>query len=162
MYVVTSYHLPGVLIGFTELGDINTHLEAFEHKIEEDHSDEVLADSMLVLMVRGLFSQLKFPYAQFPCTALSGHQMFEVFWDAVCRLERCGLKVLAVTCDGLSANRRLFHLHNPREKLTYRTTNPYASDGRSIFFFSDPPHLMKTARNAWFNKCRKLWVSCTR
>ena len=93
MYVVTSYHLPGVLIGFTELGDINTHLEAFEHKIEEDHSDEVLADSMLVLKVRGLFSQLKFPYAQFPCTTLSGHQMFEVFWDAVCQLERCGFKV---------------------------------------------------------------------
>ena len=32
----------------------------------------MLAHSMVVIMVRGLFSRLEFPYAQFPCTDLSG------------------------------------------------------------------------------------------
>ena len=51
-----------------------------------------------------LFSQLKFPHVQFPCTSLCGDQMYEPFWEAVCQLERCSLKVMGLTCDGLSAN----------------------------------------------------------
>ena len=155
------YFLIGSLIGYTNLGDVNTHLEAFEKSFEADDlvSGGILAKSMLVLMVRGLFSQLKFPYVQFPCTAVCGDQMFEPFCDAVCHLERCSFKVLALTCDGLSANRRLFQLHKPEETLTHKVLNPYADDGRYIFFFLDPPYLMKTTRNACGNKCRNLWVS---
>ena len=150
----------GLLIGYTELGDINTHLETFERSIEEGVSGETLANSILVLLVRGLFSPLKFPYAQFPCVSLCGHQMFEPFWDAVCRLERCGFKVLGLTCDGLVANRRLFTLHSPTwQSFMHKVINPYAADGRYIFFFSDPPHLIKTTRNGWANTLRQLWVS---
>lgn len=151
----------GEIIGYTELGDINAHLDSFERSIEEG-SSETVANSMLVLLVKGLFSKLKFPYAQFPCTTLSGYQMYEPFWDAVCRLERCGFNVLALTCDGLAANRRLFKLHYPspcHDTLLHKVINPYATDGRYIFFFSDPPHLMKTTRNGWSSKIRHLWVS---
>lgn len=100
---VVLWLILGELIGYTDLGDINAHLDAFERSIEEGCSseEELLANSMLVLLVRGLFSQLKFPFAQFPCTALSGHQMLEPFWCAVCRLERCGFRVLALICDGI-------------------------------------------------------------
>ncbi len=113
----------GFLIGYTELGDINTHLVTFQHSIEAGVSEESLANSMLVLLVRGLFSQLKFPYAQFPCVSLSGHQMIEPFWNAVCRLERCGFKVLGLICDGLSANRRLFALVAVRHLCTKLSTH---------------------------------------
>ncbi len=69
------------------------------------------------ILVRGLFSKLQFPYVQFPCASLTGDQMFEPFWEAVGRLELCGFKVLALTCDdGLAANRRLFKLHKPGSK----------------------------------------------
>jgi hypothetical protein len=27
-----------------------------------------------------------------------------------------------------------------------------------LYFLSDAPHLLKTTRNAWYNKSRKLWV----
>ena len=37
--------------------------------------------------------------------------MFDLVWEAVSWLELCGLKVLALTCDGLAANHRLFPLH---------------------------------------------------
>ena len=149
--------LPGSLIGFTHIGEVNGHLQAFEHSLDETP----LAQSMLVLMVRGLFCPLEFAYAQFPCNELSGDQIYEPFWEAVSRLERCGFRVMALVCDGLAANRRLFRLHNPGAPAAemYKVVNPYSSDGRPLFFLSDPPHLLKTVRNAWASNKRSLWVS---
>lgn len=136
-------------------------MQRFEQQLLENAHGEDLphADSMLVILVRGLFSQLKFPYAQFPCTSLSGDQMYDPFWEAVGRLELCGLKVLALTCDGLAANRRLFKLHDVDSRVVHRVSNPYSTDGRYLYFFIDPPHLIKTVRNGWANNKRHLWVS---
>lgn len=76
----------GALTGFTNLGEINNHLVAYESQVAEDRVDgETLAHSMLVIMVRGLFSRLEFPYAQFPCTDLSG--LFALVND-VCEVVR--------------------------------------------------------------------------
>lgn len=153
------YWFTGAVIGYTNLGEINSHLATFERSLFEGITKEPLANSMLVIMVRGLFTHLQFPYAQFPCTSLCGDQLFAPFWEAVCRIERCGLKVLGLTCDGLAANRHLFRLHSPEASdLVHKVINPYAADGRHIFFISDPPHLLKTIRNCWENKRRPLWV----
>ena len=87
----------GKMIGFTNLGNINNHLLAFEKSMdeseEEQESGSVLAKSMMAFMVRGLFTALRFPYAQFPCASVTGDLLFEPFWHAVYRLERMGLKV---------------------------------------------------------------------
>ena len=84
----------GKMIGFTNLGDINNHLLAFERSIEENKDEEnVLAKSMMVFMVRGLFTPLRFTYVQFPCSKVTGDLLFHPFWPAVYRLERMGLKV---------------------------------------------------------------------
>ena len=92
----------------------------------------------------------------FLCT---GDQMYDPLWECVSRLERLGFKVMGLVCDGLSANRRLFKLHAPEEKgLVYSVANPYTNEKRSFFFFSDPPHLIKTVRNAWANNKRHLEV----
>ena len=96
------------MVGFSNNGDINSHLKSFEKSLVEEEENEPLAQSMLVLMVRGLFSKLEFAYAQFPCNELSGDEMYEPLWNAVGRLERCGCRVMALVCDGLAANRRLF------------------------------------------------------
>ena len=81
----------GALVGFTNLGDINQYLRQFEQSLESP-SDAVtpdgLAKSMLVIMVRGLFSRLNYPYAQFPCANLTGDVLFDPLWEAVMRLER--------------------------------------------------------------------------
>lgn len=146
-------------MGYTNLGDLNTHLLHFEQSLETDEVQEPLANSMLVLMVRGLFSKLQFPYAQFPCTAVSGDQFYDVFWEAVGRLERCGFRVLACVCDGLSANRRFMKLHLRKGSAQHKVLNPYSSDGRYIYFMSDPPHLVKTVRNCWSSSKRCMWVS---
>ena len=161
MYTIDTHVATGSIIGFCNLGDINSHLIALEKQDSKEQSPE-LANSMLVFLVRGLFTNLSFPYSQFPCTALSGESMFDPVWEAVSRLELCGFKVLALTCDGLAANQRLFRLHNPdagANEVVHKVPNPYAEDGRDLYFLADPPHLIKTVRNAWYNSKRHLWVS---
>ena len=151
----------GALVGFANLGDTNEHLVKFQQTIEASNSDDrqPLAKTMLVFMVRGLLSSLQYPYVQFACRSVTGEQLFDLFWEAVYRLERMGLRVLAATADGASTNRRLFSLHRQkRGELTYKVHNPYASDIRFLYFFSDPPHLMKTVRNAWASSKRQMWV----
>ena len=84
------------MIGYTNLGDINTHLMKFERSLSEDtpNISQEAAKSMLVFMVRGLFNSLQFAYAQFPCCDLSGEMLYDPFWEAVRRVENCGLKVI--------------------------------------------------------------------
>jgi hypothetical protein len=62
----------GAICGFVNLGDIQTHLAAFEHSLDQSEIIPPVANSMLVVLVRGLFSKLNFPYAQFPCRSLRG------------------------------------------------------------------------------------------
>ena len=117
-----------------------------------------LAKTMLVFMVQGLFSGLE--YVQFPCASITGDLLFDPLWKAIARIELCGLKVLAMTADGASANRRLFKIHDPFSSSTpHKVPNPYSTDGRDLFFISDPPHLLKTVRNCFASKSRALWVS---
>lgn len=88
----------GALTGFVNLGETNEHLLQLERQLRSGtETSEPLAKTMLVLMVRGLFTRLQFPYAQFACTSVSGDILFHPMWDAIARLERCGFKVLAVT-----------------------------------------------------------------
>ncbi len=99
----------GQLIGFVNLGSINNHLAQFEQSLSQDDAESntpvlaesntpVLAKSMVVLMVRGLFTTLKFPFAQFPCSSLTGEKLFYPFWETMFRLERLGFKVKIYTC----------------------------------------------------------------
>ena len=84
----------GELIGFADLGDINNHLLAYEKSLLEPSSTcEPLASTMMVFMVRGLFTKLHFAYAQFPCAKVSGDLLYDPFWEAVARIEKCGLMV---------------------------------------------------------------------
>ena len=69
-------------------------------------------------------------------------------------------QVLAAIFDGASNNRKMVQLHNSSKgTLTHKISNIYSNDGkRDIFFFSDPPHLIKMARNCLASKCRFMWV----
>ena len=40
---------------------------------------------------------------------------------------------------------------SPETDVTYRTVNLFSSDKHYIYFISDLPHLMKTARNCIYN-----------
>ena len=68
-------------------------------------------------------------------------------------------QVLAATVDGASVNRCLVTLHDRQDKMMYKVKNIHATDDRNLYFFSDPPHLIKTTRNCWASNSRSLWLS---
>ena len=126
------------LLGFVNLGDITNVLDDFERQCKsEDQGDPKVATHMLGFMVRGIFSKLDFPYTHFPTEGATADQMFPIVWDAVRNLEESGFKVMVLTCDGASPNRKFFRMHSKpkqRGKVTYKTTNPYSEDGRDIYY----------------------------
>ncbi len=137
----------GEMIGFTDIGDINNELLQLERGEEERPQ---IADHVLVIMVRGIFIKLNFPYAHFSTRGVTGDCLYPIVWEAIEILEASNVKVLCITADGASPNRKFFNMHKVSgAKLTYKTKNPYAKDDRSVFFLSDPPHLIKTVRNCW-------------
>ncbi len=83
------------LIGYTDLGEVNNHLLGFERSV--DSSSPAPAKSMLTFMVKGLFTNLQFPYVQFATTKLTGDSFFHLFWEVVKRVERIRLNVLNYT-----------------------------------------------------------------
>lgn len=114
---------------------------------------------MLVLMVRGLFTNFSFPYASFPTSSLTGDQLVPIFYEAVLRLEKCGFRVACNTLDGNSVNRKFFKIvGNNSSKITYYTKKPCSID-RNIYFISDPPHLIKTTRNCLASSRRSMKVN---
>ena len=89
----------GRLTGFTNLGSVSDHLLASEHTLEEGQVRRTLAKTIMVFMVKGLFTSLRFAYAQFPCSTLTGDLLLHPFWQAVFRLERMDFKVRIIyTC----------------------------------------------------------------
>ena len=73
-----------------------------------------------------------------------------------------GLKVLFMTSDGASQNRRFIKLHG--DEVVYREDNIFATEQRFIYFISHPPHLIKTKRNTFSNSfshknTKKRWTN---
>ena len=75
-------------------------------------------------------------------------------------LEEVGVAVMAFVCDGSSVNRAFFQMQ-PEDHdeeidtdITYATLNPF-NPTREIYFIPDPPHALKTTRNALENSGRK-------
>ena len=154
----------GELIGYVDLGDIELNYAALE-------KTDNLANHILAFLIRSVVNPFKFSLANFATTGATSAQMFPLLWKAISILELNSLKVIAVTCDGAAPNRKVFTMHsemtmeediNPDVDITYRTDNLFSDDKRFIYFFSDVPHLIKTARNCLANsghgRCtRYMW-----
>ena len=62
------------------------------------------------------------------------------------------LPVICAVSDGASANRKFFKIHGFMDdavsEVVYHTINLYADKELwYIYFYADPPHLLKTTRN---------------
>lgn len=100
------------VIGFVDLGEVNDQLD----KLESGNSKPEIATYVLTLMVRGIFINLRFPYANFPSKSVTGDALFLIVWEAIERLEKIGFKVLVITGDGASANRQFMNFHGKKNK----------------------------------------------
>ena len=145
----------GEVIGFTKLGSINDELLQLEQECLKgtatNQEHPTIATHLLVLLIRGIFIKLNFPYAHFATSGVTADLLFPIVWEAIRQVEGIGLKVLFITADGASPNRTFFRMHKATGDIpiTYKTLNRYAETERYIYFFSDPPHLIKTTRNCW-------------
>ena len=130
------------LMGFIDLGDINHHLQQLENQLDtSSDSRPTLASTVFVFMDRGICTNLKFPYATFSARSVSADHLLPLYIEAVFRLERCGFKVIVMTLDGYSANRRLMTLlsdDKSKSKVKYKTKNQFSKPIRWLYFFSDP------------------------
>ena len=143
----------GDLIGYVDFGDAELNYATLQKSAD-------IATHVLVFLLRSVVNPFKFSLANFATTGATSSQMFPLLLKAISICELNSLKVLAVTCDGASPNRKLFRMHfpmtkeddmNPDTDVTYRTVNLFSSDKRFIYFISDVLHLMKTARNCLYN-----------
>lgn len=138
------------LIWFVDLGDIDLNNAILKNTQE-------LATHVLVFMVKSVVNPLSYSLATFATTAIRSTEIFVLFWRCVAILEMsCNLKVVAATSDGASSNRKFVKMHkdtdgNAGKDVVYRAKNVYANEDRFLYFFADPPHLIKTARNCLAN-----------
>ena len=117
----------GAVIGFSDLGDLNNILQDVERQFKNPNDHQrPLAKVMLVFMIRGLFTSIKYVYAQFPAASTKGADLLPIFRQVLFRLTRLVICVVATTCDGASDNRRLFSLHDTKNKMVYKTINVYS------------------------------------
>lgn len=158
------------LVGFITVDDISHCLQKLEQTCSTSPaSPPTLASHMLVLLVRGVTISLKFPLAQFPTDGIAASQMYPIITDAVMRLEMLGFKVICLTANGASPNRKLFRMlgagcTDNTTDVPYKMKNVYTDEDRMVYFMSDVPHLLKTTRNCWANsgahkRSRNLRVS---
>ena len=143
----------GYLIGYVDFGDAELNYATLQKSTD-------IATDVLVFLLRSVVNPFKFSLADFATTGATSSQMFPLLLKVISICELNSLKVLAVTCDCASPNRKLFRMNflmtkeddmNPDTDVTYRTVNLFSSNKRFIYFISDVPHLMKTARNCLYN-----------
>ena len=138
------------LVGFTNVDDINNHLDRIQEQCESEQSSRVhtnVATHMLLFMVRGMFTSLEFPYAHLATRGATADAFYPLEWKVVQRLERCGLNVIAFSFDGASPNRKFYKMHaSLSDGVVHKRRNPFCED-RYIYFICDVPHLIKITRN---------------
>ena len=149
----------GELVGFCDIGDINNHLLQLEQKYQKDEDTHLkFAKTVLVIMIRGLFTDITFPYATFPATNLTGEQLIPIFLESIMKVETCGLRVTSITLDGSSVNRKFFKIIAAKNQYKFPNPATASNNKRDVYLFSDPLLLIKTARNCLANPKRNMQV----
>lgn len=150
-----------------QLDDITNSLLQLERTCKSTPAPSV-ATHMLLLLVRGLTISLRFPLAQFPTTSVTAYELYSLVTEAVLRLEMLGFKVICLTSNGASPNRKLYRRLATNcisdDMVPFKMENMYSDENRAVYLMSDVPHLLKTTRNSWTNShahscSRQLQVS---
>ena len=96
-------------------------------------------------------------YAQYPSHGIAADYLFPIAWEVVKHLECADFKVISLTGDKASPNRKLIRMHRlgtvQKFDTTYKNRNPYSIEERYIYFISDVPYLI-------INILRSLCSAC--
>ena len=89
---------------YVDLGDIDLNYATLS-KVT------TVASHALVFLIQSIVNPFKFSIANFATDGISAPEMFPLLWKAISICEKSSLKVIAVTCNGASPNRKLFRMH---------------------------------------------------
>lgn len=78
----------GQLVGHTELGNINDELRLFESRVKSEEYHQDFATHVILYMVHGIFTNLRYPFGFFASLGFMAAQLFP------CTMEAALLKVL--------------------------------------------------------------------
>lgn len=128
------YNYVNAINGFTNLGYVASDLSTFEKSVEMAKGGrDILANSMLAFLVRK--SHVKFPYWQFPCTALSGDQIYWRqldSWSHVAFMLWALLVMDLLPTEGVSMYR---HENSTKPSMIHKVDNSYTNDKRPLYCF---------------------------
>jgi len=101
------------------------------------------ASHALVIMIRGLYKNWKFPFSYFfTGSGVKGDSLVLIVEDCVQKLLNLDLSPTSIVCDQGTQNRRMFSLFGGTEN------NPSTVlCGKKLFLIYDMPHLIKSIRN---------------
>src|SRR5277367_1476556 len=127
----------GEFIGFVNLNGVGNDFLKLQADINQENptGNSSVAKHMLVLMVRGLTSNIKCAIAHFPVESSTADMLYSIIWEAIYYLENIGIKVLCVTADGASCNHKFIKMNN-NGKSTHKTVNRFSSDLRLSSLFA--------------------------
>ena len=117
----------------------------FQNSCQNDPDERQFASYVNVFMVRGICSNLCYPFGYHASTGFTADQLFPVVWEATYLLESMGFHVRTWVCDGASPNRKLFKICAADDNGNW-TWNLFHGNEK-ICFISDERHLVKTTRN---------------
>lgn len=141
----------GEVIGFVKLNEVQEELKALEVDLNREFpTPPPMAEKVLCFMIKGCANSYKDVVAVFGTDSFNADDLFSTVWKVVGALEKVGVNVIALICDGHPANRSFFNKHVPvtkvPSKVVFDTIN-LCAPSRVMYFFSDLPHLLKSVRN---------------
>lgn len=109
------------------------------------------ADHALVFMVSGLKRQWKQPVAYyFTKGTIKTVHLKLLIKEVISALQETGLHVMATVCDQGATNRAAIRDLSADKNIVKK--GPYfVVNNKKVFTIFDPPHLLKSTRNAFFN-----------
>ena len=143
------------LVGYVNLDDVQKEVISMEDALKKEITIEPpQATKMLSFMIKGITSFLKFLVASYRTSNITAEELYRRTWNTVSDIEKLGLYVRVITCDGASVNRKFIRMHPPEDgqigSVIYKTWHPRATERRLVYFMADIHHL-KTARNCLSN-----------
>lgn len=125
-----------------EYNKVLDEIEGFEDLGELGRTD-TFGSHELVIMVRGLYKNWKFPLSYFfTGNGIKGDNLTVIIENCVKKILDLNLFPIGIICDHGTQNRRMFSLFGGTEN------NPYTTIcGKKLFLIYDMPHLLKSLRN---------------
>ena len=125
-----------------------------------------ISTRILTLMVRGIFSSLRLPLANFPTAGVTGVELHDTLWEAVEKLERCDFMVVSLSfgkvrqSGGWSSNPSSKTVQEATDVIRLQTSS-VLDEVRSSFkakrwiFANAPPQVDDTPLPKWKRNTNK-------